>query len=173
MRLCYNLPNNISFYNAIVLAIGILLSMTLYSSWFPDASKLSLLANKSFGETTPIYNLTKDNDNNNNQKSIFADKQSNNTVLIIANASNPTNKIFYDPSPITIKKGSPITWINKDPTIHTVTSGKTDNEVTPYKFDSGMLTFNSTYSYKFDKEGEYYYHCFVHPFMIGKINVVS
>ena len=89
------------------LAIGILLSMTLYSSWFPDASKLSLLANKSFGDATPIYNVTKDNDNNNNQKSIFADKQSNNTVLIVANASNPTNKIFYDPSPITIKKGVP------------------------------------------------------------------
>ncbi len=173
MRFCHHLSNKISFYSVIVLAIGALLSMSLCSSWFPATSELSLLA-KSFGETTPIHNLTKDNNNNNsNQKSIFAYKHSNNTVLIVVNASNPTNKIFYDPSPITIKKGSIITWINKDPTIHTVTSGKTDIEFTPYKFDSGMLTFNSTYSYKFDKEGEYYYHCFVHPFMIGKINVVS
>ena len=143
--------------------------MTLYSSWFLT-SELSSLANKSFGETTPSHNLTKDN--NNTQKTIFAKKQTNNTVLIVVNASNPTNKIFYEPSPITIKKGSSITWINKDPTIHTVTSGKTDNEITSYKFDSGMLTFNSTFTYKFDKEGEYYYHCFVHPFMRGMINVV-
>ena len=145
--------------------------MTLYPSWFPTASELSLLTNKSFGDLSPANNLNKDI--NNAQTSVFADKQSNNTVLIVVNASNPTNKIFYDPSPITIKAGSSITWINKDPTIHTVTSGKTDNEVTPHKFDSGMLTFNSTYTHTFDKVGEYYYHCFVHPFMTGKINVIS
>ena len=147
--------------------------MTRCYSWFPATSESSLLAS-SFGETTSSHNLTKDNNNNNNtQKSIFADNKYNNTVLIVVNASNPTNKIFYDPSPITIKAGNFITWINKDPTIHTVTSGKTDYDITPYKFDSGMLTFNSTFTHKFDKEGEYYYHCFVHPFMIGKINVVS
>src|SRR6476661_2005111 len=128
MRFCYYFSNYISFYSALVLAIGLLLSMTLYPSWFPTASELSLLTNKSFGDLSPANNLNKDI--NNAQTSVFADKQSNNTVLIVVNASNPTNKIFYDPSPITIKAGSSITWINKDPTIHTVTSGKTENEVT-------------------------------------------
>ncbi len=95
------------------------------------------------------------------------------TVFIVENASNPANKIFYDPSPITIKKGVSILWTNKDPTIHTVTSGKTDNDSTTYKFDSGMLTFSSTYIHKFDKEGIYYYHCYVHPFMTGVVNVIK
>ena len=121
------------------------------------------------------------NDANNDSKSSISQNkqllpsQQNNTaaVSIVENASNPTNKIFYEPSPITTKKGSFIVWINEDPTIHTVTSGKTDNDVTQYKFDSGMMSFNSTYAQKFDKEGTYYYHCYVHPFMIGIVNVVS
>ena len=169
MKINHYFSNNILFYGGLVV-IGAVLSMfILFSSYFLFSASTVSIA-KSFGETTPTHNLTKDN--NNTQKTIFADKQSNNTVLIVVNASNPTNKIFYEPSPITIKKGSSITWINKDPTIHTVTSGKTDNEITSYKFGSGMLTFNSTFTHKFDKEGEYHYHCFVHPFMIGKMNVV-
>jgi plastocyanin len=168
MRTYDYLPNNIPFCSKLFLVIGALLSMTLCSSWLL-AGEL-LLANKIYGDATPSHNLTKDK---NNQKSLFADKQTNNTVLIVVNASNPTNKIFYNPSPITIKPGNSIIWINKDPTIHTVTSGNTDSEITSYKFDSGMLTFNSTLTYKFDKAGEYYYHCFVHPFMTGKISVVS
>ncbi len=101
--------------------------------------------------------------------------QQNKTIIvfIVENASNPTNKIFYDPSPATIKKGISILWINKDPTLHTITSGKTDSDPTPYKFDSGMLSFNSTYIHKFDREGTYYYHCYVHPFMMGIVNVVK
>lgn len=136
---------------------------------------------KNYGESSSNYYLNNDSNSNNNNRSIFPDKQllaskqniTTTVVLIVENASNPTNKIFYDPSPITIKKGSSITWINKDPTIHTVTSGKTDNDSTQYKFNSGMLIFNSTYIHKFDNIGIYYYHCFIHPFMIGKINVVS
>ena len=150
MRFYHYFSNSISFYSTLFLITGTLLLMMQYSSWFSATSKLSLLTNKSFGEITPTYNLNKDN--NNTQKINFAERRSNNTVLIVVNTLNPTNKIFYDPSPITIKKGSSITWINKDPTIHTVTSGKTDNDIKPYKFDSGMLTFNSTFFHKFDKE---------------------
>lgn len=122
-----------------------------------------------------------DIDSNNHSNSISKDKQLHgslqqnmtNVVIIVENASNPTNKIFYEPSPITIKKGGMITWINKDPTIHTVTSGKTDNDLTDYRFDSKMMALNSTFTHIFNKEGLYYYHCYVHPFMMGSVTVVS
>ncbi len=108
MRTYHYLPNNISFFSVLFLIMGALLSMTLYYCWFSAAELL--LDSKSFGEVTPSHNLTKDK---NNQKSVIADKQTNNTVLIVVNASNPTNKIFYDPSPITIKPGSSIICINR------------------------------------------------------------
>ena len=141
----------------LLLSFSMLLPLTLTISLPHSFSSLQvtedLFIKESYGELSSIYYLNVNTDNNIN-KSISVDKQllvsekNKMVVYIVENASNPTNKIFYDPSPITIKKGSSIVWINKDPTIHTVTSGKTDNDVTEYKFDSGMMSFNSTYVQK-------------------------
>ena len=147
-----------------------------YFILFPQVTK-PLSIKESYAKLTFNYYLNINTNNNNKSislnKQLLASQQNKNIVSIVENSSNPTNKIFYDPSPITIKKGSSIIWINKDPTIHTVTSGKTDNNPASYEFDSSMMTFNSTYIHKFDKEGTYYYHCYVHPFMTGIVNVVS
>lgn len=165
----------------LLLSFNILLSIILISSLSFSSSFLqvtkALPVKERYAELSQSYYLNINTNNNNksisSDKQLLASQQNISIVSIVQNASNPTNKIFYDPSPITIKKGSSIIWINKDPTIHTVTSGKTDNDSTPYKFESGMLPFNATYLHKFDKEGIYYYHCYVHPFMTGIVNVVS
>ena len=171
-------------FRTLLLSLNILLLTTLITSLpilsyfilFPQVTE-ALPIKESYAQLTFNYYLNINTNNNNKSisldKQLLASQQNKNIVSIVENSSNPTNKIFYDPSPITIKKGSSIIWINKDPTIHTVTSGKTDNDPTPYEFDSAMMTFNSTYIHKFDKEGTYYYHCYVHPFMTGIVNVVS
>jgi plastocyanin len=53
--------------------------------------------------------------------SVYA--QSSASVSIVNGASSPSISKPYDPSPLTIKPGTSVTWTNNDSTIHTVTSG--------------------------------------------------
>lgn len=70
----------------------------------------------------------------------------------------------YSPNPIEAKVGETVTWVNNDSVIHTVTS-------TDGTFDSGILQRGQSFSYTFDKEGEYSYFCTLHPNMAGKLIV--
>ena len=66
--------------------------------------------------------------------------------------------ISYDPKSVEIPVGGSIVWTNKAFTNHTATSeddGKT--------FDTGEIKPSETSSpVKFDKEGEFNYHCKIH-----------
>jgi plastocyanin len=76
--------------------------------------------------------------------------------------ANPTSvemkSISYDPKSVEVPVGGSIVWTNKAFTNHTATSeddGKT--------FDTGEIKPNqSSSSVKFDKEGEFKYHCTIH-----------
>lgn len=71
----------------------------------------------------------------------------------------------FQPSTLTIEKGTTITWVNEDSVAHTVTSddGKFSS--------SGNLNKADAYQFQFNTPGSYDYHCSPHPFMKGKINV--
>ena len=65
--------------------------------------------------------------------------------------------ISYDPKSVEVPVGGSIVWTNKAFTNHTATSedGKT--------FDTGEIKPSETSSpVKFDKEGEFKYHCKIH-----------
>jgi plastocyanin len=70
----------------------------------------------------------------------------------------------FDPSTITITTGTTITWTNKDAIGHSVTS---DAGV----FDSGIINASGTFSYTFDTDGTFTYHCKVHPTMTASVIV--
>ena len=70
----------------------------------------------------------------------------------------------FNPSPLTIKAGSTVTWTNKDDEPHTVVS---DTGV----FKSGGMDTNESFSYKFDKPGTYHFTCSIHPRMVGTVVV--
>ena len=71
----------------------------------------------------------------------------------------------FNKSPLTIKKGETVIWINKDSTPHTVTSDF-GNELS-----SGTLNNGEEYSHTFNILGSYEYHCKFHPGMTGRIIV--
>jgi plastocyanin len=76
--------------------------------------------------------------------------------------------ISYDPKSVEVPVGGSIVWTNKAFTNHTSTSeddGKT--------FDTGEIKPNASSSpVKFDKEGEFRYHCKIHgKTMSGTITV--
>lgn len=70
----------------------------------------------------------------------------------------------FNPATITIKKGTVVTWIQKDSVKHTATS---DDGI----FDSGLLSKGQTWSYTFNEAGIFKYHCTPHPYMKGTIVV--
>jgi plastocyanin len=88
---------------------------------------------------------------------------SNSTVVrIVAN----TGSNSFSPNPVEVKVGETVTWINDDSGRHTVTS-KDD------VFDSGMMGKGQSFSFTFDKAGEYAYFCSPHPGMVGIVVVTE
>ena len=77
--------------------------------------------------------------------------------------------ISYDPKSVEVPVGGSIVWTNKAFTNHTATSeddGKT--------FDTGEIKPNeSSNSVKFDKEGEFKYHCKIHGTTMSGVVIVK
>jgi plastocyanin len=85
-------------------------------------------------------------------------------VSIIGNSGSNS----YNPNPIEIEVGDTVTWINNDSSPHTVTTSSSSNS----NFDSDVLRSGETFSFKFDREGEYPYFCTLHPSMVGTVVVL-
>jgi plastocyanin len=72
----------------------------------------------------------------------------------------------FSPATIKVKKGTTVTWTNKDAVKHTVTADSG-------KWGSNLLANGETYSYKFDNVGSFSYHCTPHPSMKGTVEVTE
>ena len=89
--------------------------------------------------------------------------RSNSTVVkIVANAGSKS----FSPNPVEVNVGETVTWVNDDSGIHTVTSKDG-------VFDSGIMGKGQSFSYTFDKWGEYSYNCSPHPNMVGTVVVTE
>jgi plastocyanin len=89
------------------------------------------------------------------------------SVSIVPGASNPSNGAgHFVPSTITVVIGvnNTITWVNKDYSIHTVTSNSG-------LFNSGLLNSGDKWGYTFSKAGTFGYRCAIHPYMTGTVIV--
>jgi len=100
------------------------------------------------------------------------------SVMILRGSSVPgceATDSCFDPSVITVNKGTKVTWYNDDNAAHTVTN--VDLSVDPYNvgtvFDSSLLMPGKSFSHKFDAAGEYPYFCMVHPWMVGFVDVTG
>jgi plastocyanin len=71
----------------------------------------------------------------------------------------------FKPANITIKRGTKLRWINKDPHPHTATANNKRS------FDSGRLGKGQSYTHTFKSVGKKPYHCEIHPDMKGTITV--
>ena len=76
--------------------------------------------------------------------------------------------ISYDPKSVEVSVGGSIVWTNKAFTNHTATS---DDGQT---FDTGEIKPNeSSSAVKFDKEGEFTYHCKIHGKTMSGVVIVK
>ncbi len=75
------------------------------------------------------------------------------------------NNFAFDPSTITVKKGTKVTWTNDDNVDHTVTS---DSGIA---LNSPILSQGQSFSYTFTDSGTFGYHCKIHSMMKGAVIV--
>ncbi len=71
----------------------------------------------------------------------------------------------FTPATITVERGTPLTWINRDDVPHLVTSS--DHKFAPSK----VLDTGQQFSTTFGKSGTYDYFCALHPQMTGRVVV--
>jgi plastocyanin len=71
----------------------------------------------------------------------------------------------FNPSTITIPKGTTVIWTQNDSVPHTVTTSVGKG------FDSGTLNPGDTFSWTFNDVGTFSYGCSIHPNMMGTIIV--
>ncbi|MBI5562577.1 MAG: cupredoxin domain-containing protein [Deltaproteobacteria bacterium] len=80
----------------------------------------------------------------------------------------PGVKNVFQPNNIIVRKGSTVRWVNKDNTAHIFASMPVIGEG---GISSPPVEPGDAYERKFDKPGEYFYICFIHKSMYGKITV--
>ncbi|MBI5885076.1 MAG: cupredoxin domain-containing protein [Deltaproteobacteria bacterium] len=88
-------------------------------------------------------------------------------IIELPKAAADTKNVFR-PNSIVIKKGSTVRWVNKDTVAHVFASMPV---IGKGGISAPMLQPGESWEYKFDKPGEYFYICFIHHAMIGKITV--
>jgi plastocyanin len=84
--------------------------------------------------------------------------------VIVANEHGGDPDAFYRPDPIRVRVGQTVTWTNKDPDLHDVTS-----EIGA--FASGPMGDGGTFRWTPTQPGVYRYFCTLHPEMHGEVIV--
>ncbi|HWP90792.1 MAG TPA: plastocyanin/azurin family copper-binding protein [Thermodesulfobacteriota bacterium] len=88
-----------------------------------------------------------------------------------SNTTNVDIKLFtYKPKTLQVEVGTTVVWTNGDAIEHSVTNGTPDKPGDA--FDSGFFTKGQSYSFTFEKPGEYPYFCKRHNSMTGAIKVI-
>jgi len=86
-----------------------------------------------------------------------------------ANADAPVRTVTipgksYDPAQLSVLVGTTVAWKNDDSINHTVTA---DGDA----FSSGYVPPGGSFTFTFAKQGRYAFHCTIHRFMRGEVDV--
>jgi plastocyanin len=81
-----------------------------------------------------------------------------------ADAEITIDNFTFAPTPLVVKPGTTVTWVNHDDIPHSVVC-------LALKVKSHPLDTDDTFAYKFEKAGSYDYICGLHPHMHGKVIV--
>jgi plastocyanin len=86
------------------------------------------------------------------------------SAAVPAGSQVEINNFAFAPATLTVSAGTSVTWKFDDSTQHTVTAD--DNS-----FTSAAMGGGQTYMHTFDTKGTLTYHCSIHPFMKGSVEV--
>lgn len=109
--------------------------------------------------------------NNTGQEPVEHDDQPEQTPIAETSQTNVVSieDFAFKPAKITVKKGTKVTWTNKDSVRHNVKPDEQSNAFT----GSELLATDESYSFTFSTVGTYTYHCEPHPQMTGTVEVTE
>ena len=96
---------------------------------------------------------------------MVADEAPRAAVRVVEPPFRPPQTWTYEPSALTVKVGSTVTWTNSGAVIHTLTADDRKS------FDSGMIRPKASFSLTPRSPGTFAYHCIYHPWMKGTLTV--
>jgi len=70
----------------------------------------------------------------------------------------------FNPTPITVSKGTDVTWTNHDDIPHSIV-------LNALGVRSKAMDTDGTFTYRFDPTGTFFYVCGLHPYMQAKVVV--
>jgi amicyanin len=117
-----------------------------------------VVANNSSDQIYP--NSTTTSSANDTGSSTVSDSSLENVTVNISN-------FVYSPSPLTVKKGTKVIWINNDSVQHDVVSVLGDTLKSP------LLSQGQAFNFVFNDVGTYDYYCTIHPNMKGAVIVTD
>ena len=88
------------------------------------------------------------------------------SITIPQGAAAQQVKTYFIPNPSTVTANSQVTWNNKDIAQHTATA-------IDGSFDTGIINVGSSGSAIVKAQGTVPYHCTIHPWMNGMLQVTS
>ena len=94
---------------------------------------------------------------------------STNTTAPSATSEVSIEDMAFTQASITVKKGTTVTWTNKDSVQHSVAP---DSETSEFK-EGDLLSKGQSYKVTFNTPGTYSYHCTPHPSMKGSVTVTE
>jgi plastocyanin len=94
-----------------------------------------------------------------------SNSSSNSNGVVSTNTVSIENSSF-SPANIKVKKGTQVTWTNKDSLQHNVFSSDGGPQGT-------LLSRGESFTFTFDKVGTFTYICQPHPFMKGSVTVTE
>jgi plastocyanin len=119
-------------------------------------------------DAKPSGNNTSQTDTSNDTETTGSDTTQPTEQAVRANSVEISGSA-YSPAKITVKKGTTVTWTNRDSLQHDISP---DNPSDEFK-QSELLNRGETYSVTFNTVGTFTYHCTPHPFMMGSVEVVE
>ncbi len=110
------------------------------------------------------------NDNSGSMNDMHMSGSSSSSSSSTSEATNSVTvqNFAFSPADITVKKGTAVTWTNKDGATHTVS--ESDGKTGP---NSGSLDSGKSYSFTFNTVGMFKYRCDIHPEMTGTVTVTN
>ncbi len=148
---------------ALVIIVGLVVLLGLGGLW--------VLASRPNDEPTSSETASgnRNEQTQNNTSTPSSTLPSNNTNEEVVADEVEIKDMAYQPANITVKKGTAVTWTNKDGIRHDVTP---DEESDAFR-GSELVAKDESYSFTFNTPGTYSYHCGPHPQMTGTITVTE
>ena len=147
----------ISIYSQVVFGIGIALAIAafvaIYVTTLASQNQTNIQQQQQIPSSPP-------------STSILPSSSVSTSITIPQGAAAQQVKTYYLPNPSTVTANSKVTWNNKDIAPHTATA-------TDGSFDTGIINVGSSGSAIVRAQGGVPYHCTIHPWMNGMLQVTS